>query len=175
MVLLTSVFLRDLKLDRFVSFFEAAEEGRDRFARLEVDWAMLDLDDDVVFELAVEWMKIVVGSFGAVVFGIAPVEVMIVDESTIKHDAMMRLEGAGDDVGGVGGRAAVEGRAEAAFGIGLDDEAAEVGNGGVNSVVARPPTVLGLARSTEIESWIPQGRKTFATRTNCERWSSSRR
>src|SRR5256885_5878464 len=109
---------------------------------------MLDLDDDVVFELAVERMKIVVGSFGAVVLGIAPVEMMVVDESAIKHDAVMRLEGAGDDVGGVAGRAAIDGRAEAAFGIGFDDEAAEVGNGRVNSVgfLAPPIRHAGIER-----------------------------
>src|SRR5438132_4199074 len=141
MVLLAGVFLRDLQFDGFVRFFEAAEQRRNRFARLEVDWAMFDLDDDVVFGLAVERMEIVVGSFGAVVFGIAPVEVMIVDESTIKHDAVMRLERACDDVGGVRGRAAIEGRAKAAFGIGFDDEAAEVGNGGVNSVAFLAPPI----------------------------------
>src|SRR5882757_2446021 len=115
---------------------------------------MFDLDDDVVFELAVERMKIVVGSFGAVVFGIAPVEVMIVDESTIKHDAVMRIERARDNVGRVGGRAAIEGRAETAFGIGFDDEAAEVGNGRVNSVgfLAPPIRDSGIERIECVEA-----------------------
>src|SRR5216684_65502 len=141
MVLLAGVFLRDLQFNGFVRFFEAAEQRRNWFARLEVDRTMFDLDDDVVFELAIERMEIVVGGFSAVIFGVAPVEIMIVDESTIKHDAMMRLERAGDDVGGVGGCAAIERRAEAAFGIGFDDEAAEVGNGGVNSVGFLAPPI----------------------------------
>ena len=115
MVLLAGVFLRDLQFNRFVGFFEAAEQRRNRFARLEVNRAMLDLDDDVVFELAVERMKIVVGSLGAVVLGIAPVEMMVVNERAIENDTVMRFECTGDDVGGVGGRAAIEGRAEAAF------------------------------------------------------------
>src|SRR6266705_7176592 len=149
MVLLAGVFLRDLQFDRLVCFFEAAEQRRNRFVRLEVDWAMLDLDDDVVFELAVERMKIVVGGFGAVVLGIAPVEVMIVDESAIKHDAVVRLQSACDDVGGVGGCAGIEGWTQAAFGIGFDDEAAEVGNGGVNSVGFLAPPI----RDARIE-WI---------------------
>ena len=53
---------------------------------------MFDLDDDIVFELSVERMKIVVGGFGAVVFGIPPVEMMVVDERAIENDAVMRLE-----------------------------------------------------------------------------------
>src|SRR5258707_5115904 len=116
MVLLTSVFLRDLKLDGFVGFFEAAEQRRNWFARLEIDWAVFDLNDDVVFELAVEGMKIVVGSFSAVIFGVAPVEMMVVNERTIEDNTAMRFECTGDDVGGVCGRAAIEGRGEAGFG-----------------------------------------------------------
>ena len=60
--LLAGVFLRDLQLDGFVGFFEAAEKWRDGLARLEIDRAVLDLDDDVVVELAVERMKIVVAA-----------------------------------------------------------------------------------------------------------------
>src|SRR5580704_11951282 len=90
-VLLACVFLRDLEFDRFIGFLEAAEEWRNRFARLEVDRAVLDLDDDVVIELAVERMEIVVGGFGAVVFRIAPVEMMVVDESAIEDEAAMRI------------------------------------------------------------------------------------
>src|SRR5437762_13329383 len=43
MVLLAGVFLRDLQLDGHVRFFEATEQGRNRFARLEVDRAVVDL------------------------------------------------------------------------------------------------------------------------------------
>ena len=53
---------------------------------------------------------------------------VVVDESAVEEQAAVRLERAGDDVGRVGVGAPVGGRSEAPFGIGLDDEAAEVGN-----------------------------------------------
>ena len=92
---------------------ESAEERRDGFAHLEVDGAFLGLDDDVGCELAVERMKDVVGGASAVGFGIAPVEVVVVDESAIEDDAAVGREGSGEDVGGIGGGAAVARGAEA--------------------------------------------------------------
>ena len=73
MVLLAGVFLRNLEFDGFVRFFETAEKRRNGFPRLEIDWAVFDLNDDVVFELAVERMEIVVGGLGAIVFGLGGV------------------------------------------------------------------------------------------------------
>ena len=126
--LLAEVFLRDLQLDRLVGFRESAEQRRGGLADLEVDRAVLDLDDDVVEELAVERVEVVVGGLGAVVLGILPIHFVVVDEAAIEQDAAVRLEGLGDDVGGVGVGAAVFGRAEPAFGVGLEHEAAEVGD-----------------------------------------------
>src|SRR6266571_878238 len=57
MPLLPRVFLCDLQLDRLVRFLKPAEERRNWFARLEVDWAIFNLDDDVVRKFAVERMK----------------------------------------------------------------------------------------------------------------------
>src|ERR1700684_76897 len=111
MMLLTGVFLRDLKLDRFVRFFEAAEERRDRLAGLEIDRAMLDLDDDVVVELPVERMKIVVSGLGAIVFRITPIEMMFVNEGAIEDEAAVRFQCARDHIRSVGGSAVIRRRA----------------------------------------------------------------
>ena len=67
----------------------------------------LDLDDDVRFELAVEGVEVVVAGAGAIGLEVVVVEVVVVDEAAIEHDAAVRLERAGDGVGGLGGRAAV--------------------------------------------------------------------
>src|SRR5262245_54311669 len=80
-MLLAGVFLCDLKLNGFVCFLQSAEQGGSGFAGLKVDGAVLDLNDDVVVELAVERMKNVVSGFGPIVFKIAPIEMMVVDES----------------------------------------------------------------------------------------------
>src|SRR5271166_6075643 len=42
MALLPGVFLRDLQFDRFASAFESTEQRRNRFAHLEIDWAVFD-------------------------------------------------------------------------------------------------------------------------------------
>ena len=116
-------------------------------------------------ELAVEGMEDVVGGAGAVGFGVAPVEVVVVDEGAIENDAAVGRERGGQGVGGVGGGAAVAGGAGLALGVGLDGEAGEVGDEGVDLVglgsppgfappgragrrCERPPIFCGLAMST---------------------------
>ena len=90
MTLLAGVLLRDLDLHGLIGFGEAAEEGRNGFLRLEIDGAFLGLDDDVGRELAIERMEDVVGGAGAVGFGVAPIEVMVVDEGAVENDATVR-------------------------------------------------------------------------------------
>ncbi len=134
MALLAEVLLRDLELDGLAGVLERGEERRDGFADLEVDGAVLDLDDDVRFELAVEGVEVVVAGAGAVGFEVVVVEVIVVDEAAVEDDAAVRFEGAGYGVGGLGGGAVILRGADAAFGVGLDDEAGEVGDGFVDLV-----------------------------------------
>src|SRR5258708_38863548 len=68
MALLAGVFLGYLQFDGFVGFLESAEEGRDWFASLKIDGPVFDLDPYVALELAVEWMKDVVGRSRAIIF-----------------------------------------------------------------------------------------------------------
>ena len=68
---LAEVLLRDLQLDRLLGLLQRAEQRRRRLAHLEIDGPVLDLDDDVVVELAVERLEVVVGGAGAIVLQIA--------------------------------------------------------------------------------------------------------
>src|SRR5262245_5618336 len=54
MARLSGVFLRDLKLNRFVRLFECAKQGRYRLPHLKIDRAVLNLNKSVVLELAVQ-------------------------------------------------------------------------------------------------------------------------
>ena len=126
--LLAGVLLGDLQFDGLAGVAEGGEERGDGLADLEVDGAVLDLDDDVGLELAVEVVEVVVAGAGAIGFEIVPVEVVVVDEAAVEDDAAVGLEGAGYDVGGLGWGAAVLRGAGAAFAVGLDDEAGEVGD-----------------------------------------------
>src|SRR5437868_6891121 len=54
MPLLPCVLLRDLQFDTFVCFLQPAEKRRHWFPSLEVNWSILDLDDDVVVEFRSE-------------------------------------------------------------------------------------------------------------------------
>src|ERR1700752_3111511 len=58
--LLAGVFLGDLKFDGLGGVRECGEEGGDGLACLKVDGAVLDLNDYVGFELAVERAEVVV-------------------------------------------------------------------------------------------------------------------
>ncbi len=140
MPLLAGVLLRDLQLHGRAGFLEARKERRHRLARLEVDGAFFDLHDHVRGELAVERMEDVVGGARAVGLGVVAVEVVVVDKGAIKHHAAVRRERVGQQVGGVGGGAAIAGRAGLALGVGLDRESGEVGNERVNLVdLGGPP------------------------------------
>ena len=132
--LLAGVLLRGFEFDGLVGVAERGEERRDGLADLEVDGAVFDLDDDVGFELAVEGVEVVVAGAGAVGFQVGPVEVMVVNKAAVHHDAVVRRECAGEDIGGLGGCTAILRGAGAAFGVGLDDEAGEVGNESVDLV-----------------------------------------
>ena len=84
--------------------------------------------------------KDVVGGAGAVGLGVAPVEVVVVDEGAVEHDAAVGFESGGEGVGGVGRGAAVAGGAGLALGVRLDGEAGEIGNERVNLVdLGGPP------------------------------------
>ena len=63
---LTRVFLSNLELHHHLRLLQAKEEGRYRFTRLEINWTILDLDDDVVSELSIKMDKLFVRPIGTV-------------------------------------------------------------------------------------------------------------
>ena len=122
----TEVLLGDLEFHHHLRVAEPAEEGAEGLARLEVDGAVLDLDDHVVGEFAVQRQEFFYGLVGPVGAGGA------VDEGAPHHDAAIGSEGFTEHVGAVRVGTAVVLRSGLAFGVGLDQEAAEVGDGGVD-------------------------------------------
>src|ERR1700720_2190608 len=134
MPLLPGVFLSDLQLHRHIRTLQPPKERRNGFADLKVNGPMLDLNDDVVVELAIEGMEYIVRSFRAVTLRILPVEVMVVYKRAIENDAAVRFERTCNRIGGVRRCPAVGGRARPAFGIRLDNKSTEVRNPPVNRV-----------------------------------------
>src|SRR3984893_13039982 len=134
MTLLAGIFLGDLQFDGFVCFLECAEQRRYWFARLEIDGTVFDLDDYVVIELAVERMEVVGGRFGAIILGVPPIEMMVVDKGAIENDAAVRSERASDHIGGVRRRAMVGRGTQATFGVRFHDETPKVGDEAINFV-----------------------------------------
>src|SRR5207245_1228129 len=118
----------NLQLNRLICLQHCAEQRRGWLAYLEVDWPVLNLDDDIVVELAVEGMEVVVGGASAVSFRITPVQVMVVNEGAVEQDSGMRTKRSGNHVGSISGAAAILRRAGAAFGIRFDYESGEVGD-----------------------------------------------
>ena len=107
MPLLPGVFLRDLQFDALVRFLQPAKKRRDRFAGLEIDRSILDLDDDVVIKLSVERMKDVVSCARPIIFRIAPIQMMVVNKRPIEEQSAMRAKRASNHIGGVGRRSAI--------------------------------------------------------------------
>src|SRR5882762_1538777 len=134
MPLLPGVFLSDLQLHRHIRLLQPSKERRNGFADLKVNGPMLDLNDDVVVELAIEGMENIVRSLRAVTLRILPVEVMVVYKRPVENDSTVGFERACNHIGGVRRRPAVGGRAGPAFGIRLDNKSAEVRNAPVDRV-----------------------------------------
>src|SRR5258708_5659226 len=80
MPLVSGVLLRRLQLDGLVGIRHRPKQRRGRFTHLEIDRAVLDLDDDVLVEFTVERMEIIIGGAAAVVFRISPIQVMVIYE-----------------------------------------------------------------------------------------------
>ena len=93
MLLLARVLLRDLQFDGFIGAAQSGEQRRRWFADLEINRPILDLNDRVVFEGAVEGMKIIVGGPRPIVFQVTPIQMVVVDEGAIEDDAAVRLQG----------------------------------------------------------------------------------
>jgi hypothetical protein len=89
--LLAGIFLRDLQLNGCIRLLQSAKQGRRWFPHLEVNGTVLDLNNDVIVELAVQGMEDIVGSTRAVGLEIIPVKMMVVDECTVEEDSAMRF------------------------------------------------------------------------------------
>jgi hypothetical protein len=128
------VLLRDLQLEREPGARHRPEERVEGLARLEVEGAVLDLHHDVVPEFPVERLELVVGLVHAV-HG----RHHLVDERPPHHDAAVRRDGVRDHVGPVRVGASVFLRPRLALGVGLHEEAAEVGDMAVDLIRLRMP------------------------------------
>src|SRR5260370_21033798 len=89
---LAEIFLSDLQLNRLVRLVQRAEKGRGGLAPLEIDGPVLDLDHDIIVEFPIEVVEIVVCGARSTVLGIAPVDVMVVNEASIEDKTAVRLQ-----------------------------------------------------------------------------------
>src|SRR5262245_33324677 len=98
-----------------------------RFAWLEIERAVLDLDGDVGAECAIESGKLEVGSLGAV-----GVNVLVIDKCAPDDVAFVWSKRVGEDVRTFGVCAPVSLWAGLAFGVCFDEKTAEVGDETIN-------------------------------------------
>jgi len=118
------ILLRDLQLGHLRRLLHLVEDGGVGFARLEVERAVLRLQDDVVAELAVELGKLRDGLFHTVL----ALVLRPIDKGAPHHDAAVGLQRVGQHVGAVGMGAAIVEGAGLTLAVGLHEEAAEVGD-----------------------------------------------
>jgi hypothetical protein len=151
----TQIFLGDLHFHHQRRLRHRAEQRRERFARLEIDGPVLHLHEHVFGELAIERHEFRIRLLGAVLGVLARI-----DERAPHDDAAVRRERPGQHVGAVGVGAPVVLRPGLALGVGLDEEAAEVGDVVVDLVDLRLPPGAhgGIERIGGLESAQLDGR-----------------
>ncbi len=149
--LLSQILLRDLQLDRRGRLPQVREERRGRLADLEIDRAVLHLDDDVGVELAVEPAEEIHGRVGAVVFPVRLPEVLaVVHESAEHDDDAVGSHGLREEVRALGERAVVCQRAGLALAVRLHEIARHVGDVPVQLVrLVAPPRDHGVVERVE--------------------------
>ena len=106
------------------------------FPGLEINGPILHLQQDIAVELAVERYKLIVRLLGSILAWAARVH-----KCPPNDDAAMWRESCGEHVGAVGVRTAVILRAGLSFGVGFDQEAAEVRNVAIYLVHLLEPPV----------------------------------
>src|SRR5262252_7915831 len=99
------------------------------FARLKINWSILDLQDHISGKLAVKWLQVFIGSAGAVI-----ARLHVVDKCTPKDHAIMWCECSGEHVGAVCVRTVVGAWTGLSLTVSFDDEATKIGNEAVDFV-----------------------------------------
>src|SRR5258708_7113971 len=107
MTLLTCIFLSRLQLDSLRGMPKRAKERAHALPRLKIDGTMLDLDDDIWLKLAIIFRKIVIAGASPISLRIVPIEVMVVNKTTVKHYPFVRLKSAGQYICRICRRAAI--------------------------------------------------------------------
>ena len=124
MARLAEILLRNLQLGHVGRLANLVEDGAVGLARLEVERSVLGLQDDVRTEFPVEGLELGDGLLHAVF----TLVVGTVDKAAPHDDAAEGLQRLGQHVGTVGVRPFVVAGAGLSLAVGLDQEAAEVGN-----------------------------------------------
>src|SRR5215469_15722974 len=152
--LLAGVFLCDLQFESCIRLLQPAKQGRYWLTHLKVDWAVLDLHQHVIIELAVQRVKDVVRCARAIRLRIGPVEVMVVNKRTVEDHSAMWLQRSRNYIGGFRWIAFVNRRTQLTLGIRLDDHTAEIRYLPVNFVeLLHPPiSYLRIERVERLQS-----------------------
>ena len=150
----TEVLLCNLELHHHRRLLHSGKQRTVWFTRLEVYGAVLNLDDDIIAELAVQGHKLqisLVGTIGTL---------RRIDEGAPHHNALVRFEYIGQHVGTVGVCTFEVLWAWLALGVGLHQEAAEVRNQFVDFVHLGVPPFdnLGVERVGSLQSAHLDGR-----------------
>ena len=149
---LACIFLCNLKLHHHLRLLQTEEQRRYGLTWLEVDGAVLDLDDDVVGKLSIEVDELFVGLVGTVTLvGKLSRSLLCVvrtlgriDKSAPHDDAAIGLEGSSQHVGSIHMGAAIVHGTRLTLAVGLDQEAAEIGNEPIDFLGLLLPPLLHL-------------------------------
>ena len=101
MAVLAQILRGDLKLDGCARIVQSGEQRRRWFANLEVDWAVLDLHDNVVVELTIQMLKKFELRIRSIRRPVRVADVIVINKRTHHQYASERFQGSSKHVGAV--------------------------------------------------------------------------
>ena len=126
--LLSSILLRELNFKCRVCILHAQKQRRDRLPDLEIEGAVLDLEDHIIHEIPVQRLIDLVRSARTVGFHVPPVLQAVVHESPPDDDPAIGFDGAAQHVRAFGVRPAIGVRPGPVLAVRLDQEARQIGD-----------------------------------------------
>ncbi|MNC31270.1 hypothetical protein D3C75_795850 [compost metagenome] len=144
MPLLTSILLGYLKLDYLIGALHRSEQWRHWLPNLEIHRSVLDLQEYIIPELAIQRLKVIISRPRTIRRAVPPVLHAVIDKAAPNDKSAMRFKRIRQHICSIGMISSISKRSRTMLGIRFDHKTAKVGNMPINAVRRFNPPYLDL-------------------------------